>query len=486
MSRSGRGWGEVLAFAAGALVLYLLLGADSFYKVDGIDIVRLLDQGDAHPWHPGYLPALSAFRWLLALVGLEPGLLQLGVWFSAVGAAIGVGCARAGMGRLGMDPRLARFATALFATSPMTLTFATVVEFHGPMLAPMGLCFWWLTVQIKTPSFGGMARLGAMCHLPFLIHSQQALLPAWLLAFFVMRRGVTTRNVLLAATAGAVHAGLILVLPQLFDHVYGHWAELGEGLQKEGSIGRPQSLDYTWDILVQEWILPWLPLSLLVFLAPFRRPLRREFVAFAIGFVPYLYVSVRQLVFEPEYGAYLLPMTLPAAMLIARRLGTKPYVYLMLVFSFVGWYRGPLAHLHEQREEDKAFAAGVAQAAGEQQPYVLIGSHRELGSAYATLDADEFIWLRTLAARRRDKVAPREIAVVEYFLKQQHADGLAVLATPSAMQNLEDPRGAMLAEKATLDVPTNDELVGPVILEKLRAAFDIVGTAGGVWRVTPK
>ena len=39
--------------------------------------------------------------------------------------------------------------------------------------------------------------LGALCHLPFLIHSQQLFLPVWLLAFFVTKRGLDLRNVAL-------------------------------------------------------------------------------------------------------------------------------------------------------------------------------------------------------------------------------------------------------------------------------------------------
>jgi hypothetical protein len=478
---------EPALFAAAALLLYLALAADAFYKVDGIDIVRLLHEGGEHPWHPGYLPALGAFGWLCRGVGLEPGLLQLGAWFSALGAALGVGFARAGMARLELSPVVARLAVAAFALNPGLLTFATVVEFHGPMLAPLGLAFWWTTVQIARPTRWGMALLGALCHLPFLLHGQQLFLPLWLLAFFLARRGLRAAEFGRAALAGGVHAALILVLPRLLPACYGFWADLGAGAAAEGSIGRPQSLDYAGVIFWQEWLLPLLPLSVLVFAALLRRRLWPEFAAFAVGFVPYLYVAVRQLVFEPEYGAYLLPMVLPAAMLTARRFAARRVAWPLLLVGVYVWYQGPLQHLRVQRQQDDYFAIGAASAAATARPYVLVGSHRELGSAFARLDPDDFLWVQPNAFRPREELDPRRLAAVEIYLRQLHGEGRAVLITESAIATLDDPRSARLLEKPSLHVEANATMAGPLLAERLRAAFAFVATdARGFWRLEPR
>ncbi|MCA8953608.1 MAG: hypothetical protein KDE27_29115, partial [Planctomycetes bacterium] len=482
---------EPVLFGLLALLLYWLLGADAFYKVDGIDIVRLLQEHGEHPWHVGFLPALAGFARLLGMLGIEPDPLRLGALFSAFGAAIGVGFVRAGIDRLGppplgMTPAMARFTTAVFATCPITLTFATVVEFHGPMLAPLGLAFWWTCVQLRQPSFRGMALLGALCHLPFLLHSQQLFLPVWLLAFFVLKRGLTRKNVALAVTAGAVHAALLLVLPRVFPGFYGYWADLSAGFSTEASIGRPQSLDYTAEILVQEWIWPWLPFSLLVFLAPFRKALRPEFAAFLLGFLPYLYLSVRQLVHEPEFGAYMLPMVLPAAMLIGRRLGGHPAVWIMLVFHFVMWGRGPREHLQEQWRIDESFAERVAESAAGRSPFVLVGSHRELGSAYARLPLPEFLWVRPNATLPRAQATPQQFAGIEFYLRRLLQEDRAVLITEGALRSLDDPHGAMLAEKATLAVPENSELAGPLFADHLRAEFGIPCRADRAWPLVPR
>lgn len=478
---------EPALFGVAALALYVALAADTFYKVDGIDIVRLLGDNGEHPWHPGYLPALAAFRWLLELVGLSPTLLQLGAWFAAVGAAIGVGFARAGMARLGLAPAVARFATVAFALSPGLLTFGTVVEFHGPMLGPLGLAFWWTTVQIRQASWWGMIVLGALCHLPFLLHGQQLLAVVWLLAFFVMKRGISLPSILCAAVAGGVHGALLLGLPQLFPAFYGHWADLGAGMAAEASIGRPQSLDYTPRIFWQEWLLPQLPLSLFAFMAVAVPRLRAEFAAFLIGFAPFLYVSVRQLVFEPEFGAYMVPMLLPAAMLTAQRFGGRWWAWPVLAIGLYQWFAGPLEHLAMQRHRDDAFASDVAHVRGPKQPFVLVGSHRELGSAYARLAPGEFLWVRANAAMPRAEATPDHFVGVERYLRELHANGRGLLITASAIDSLDDPRAAMLAEKPTLAVPDNAEFAGPLFAAHLRAKFTFLEAAPGrLWHLTPK
>lgn len=478
---------EPAAWALLCAAVYIGFGADGFYKTDGIDIVRLLDGGEPHPWHVGYLPALRAFRWLCDLVGLHPGYLQLGVWFSAVLAALGVGCVRAGLDRLGTPPAVARLATAAFGFGAGVLTFATVVEFHGPMLGPLGLAFWWTCVLCRKPSWGGMVLLGALCHLPFLIHSQQLFLPAWLLPFFLSQRRPLTRIDLgRALVAGAVHATLVLVLPRVLPSCYGFWADLGTGLRTESSIGRPQSLDYLPNIFMQEWLWPLLPLSVFAFTAVLRRALWAEFAAFAVGMVPYLWLSVRQLVHEPEYGAYMLPMTLPAAMLMAKRFGGRRIGWIALLLGVYMWQRGPCDHLRQQATEDDLFALRVRQAAAAARPFVLVGSHRELGSAYARLLPDEILWVRQTATLPREQAGPERFAGMELYLKKLLGEGRAVLVTASAIDSLRDPAGAMRREKATLEVPANDTMAGPLFAERLLAAFQLELATTNVFRLVPK
>src|SRR5690606_6146236 len=92
------------------------------------------------------------------------------------------------------------------------------------------------------PSWWGMALLGGLCHGAFLIHGQALFFPAWLLVFFVVSRGerIGLRDLLLAATAGAVHSLLWLLMPRLLPEQYGFWADLSSGVATQQSASRPQ------------------------------------------------------------------------------------------------------------------------------------------------------------------------------------------------------------------------------------------------------
>ena len=498
-SAADRGpWWEPAAWFLLCLGLYTALAHEAFYKTDGPDIVRLLDDHRRalpgslwpHPWHVGYLPALDAFGKMLAAVGLSPDYVRLGDWFSALGAALGVGFARAGMRLLQLPAATARLATLGFAASPGVLLFASVVEFHGPLLAPVGLAFWWTCVQIQRPTWWGMVVLGVTTHGAFLMDGQALFLPAWLLPFFLARRwplGERGRDVARAAVAGGVHALLFVVMPKLLPSHYGFWADLDAGLEAEGSIGRPQSFDWLPTIFVQEWLWPLLPVSALVFVAPLRRALRLEFAAFAIGLAPFLVLCVRLLVFEPEYGAYVLPLVLPAALLVAQATPVRWQLAVAgsLLVGVLPWVT-PDRMLDKNAMVDAAFARSVAEAAGSAEPFVMVGSAHELASAYARLRPEQFVWVRTNAAAPRAFATPEVLAGLEAQLRALHGARRAVLLTDTALDSLDDPRAAMLAEKPSLVRPPSDTMAGPLVAAHLRARFELVRAAPGMLRLVPK
>jgi hypothetical protein len=489
--------GEPLVWFVGCLLLYLGLGADAFYKTDGPDLVRLLDDHLRtgaplqHPWHVGFLPALLGLRTGLGWLGLHPGYLALGTWFSALGAALGVACLHAAAGRLGLPRRTARTAALCLALNPGTVLFGTVVEFHGPLLGMVGVATWWTAVQVRNPRWWGLLGLGGLGHLAFLVDGQALFLPVWLLSFFLARRwpnGTRRRDLLHAGLAGVVHAACFLLGPRLWPQHYGFWADLAEGFRQEGSIGRPQGLEWTGVIFVQEWLWPLLPLSALVFLAPLRAGLRREFVAFALGAVPFLYLSVRQLVFEPEFGAYLLPMLVPAALLVAQAAGARGcrWLWLLLPLGLWPWCAGGGAHLREQAAYDAQFATAVAKGAGAQPPFVLVGSARELAAAYARLQPEQFLWVRLSAAMPRAAATPAHVQGMVVQLRALLGAGRAVLLTEAALASLDDPRAAMLAEKPSLQVEPNEAYAGPRFAAVLREQFAMTKAADGLLRLVPK
>ncbi len=491
----------LVAFVAAAL--YLVCGSEQFYKTDGTDIVRLLDdhlQGAPgalwpHPWHVGFLPALAWFRDLVVALGLQPTFLQLGEWFSAVGVGIGVGFCHAAFRRLAAT-EVAWWATLLLALCPTVTLFATVVEFHGPLLAPVGLCLWWTARQIGRPTWWGMALLGVLCHVAFLIHGQAMFLPLWLLLFFLARRGArpTRRDLKMVVLAGAVHAVLWFVMPRLFPDSYGFWADLGRGFAAEGSTGRPRGLGYLPAIVWQEWLRPLAPLSWLAIGALAVRRWRREAIVLLIGLSPFVYVSVRQLVFEPEFGAYLLPM-LPATALLAASLPLGNWVRVAVLAALLG--NGLTLHPFGAGDAIDALPDAVTAAAGGAEPFLLVGSHRELTVVYEGMGIEarrrdpvreeRFLWVRGQASLPIEKFTPDQAVGVEQFLKLLIAQGRAVLLTKTALASLEDPRGAMLAEKPSLVVPPNESMAGPRFAAHLRSRFELLPTPDGLLlRLVPK
>ncbi|HZT56886.1 MAG TPA: hypothetical protein VFA35_11710, partial [Burkholderiaceae bacterium] len=465
-----------------AFGVYAACGATVFYKTDGPDILWLLHEGLPHPWHVGYLPLLKAWRWVIHLVGIEPSLMRLGTSFSALGAAVGVAGFAAGLRRLGLDAPRARAAVLLLAAAPTALLFATCVEFHALLLGATGVAFWWTTVMIARPSWWGMALLGALTHVAFLMHFSGICLPAFLLSFFVARRWADSaargRTLALGAVAGVVHVVLWYALPRLFVAFYGVHSDLAAAFAKEASIGRPQSLDWTPVIFAQEWLWPVLPLSVTCWLGATRRGLRLEFAAFVLGFLPFLYLCVRQLVFEPENGAYLLPLVPAAALLTVQALPLRVAASLALVAVLGAPFvvRCEQTGWDDPAEYARVIAGYDGAAAG--RPYVvLLGTHREMSIGYARLAP----W--TGAAPRRDFLYVRQMATMPRTLyteamRRGSVEGLrrvidaggAVLTTAATRAFLRDPESVMRAEKLLADIPRNDEMTGPLLSADLERA----------------
>ena len=363
--------------------IYLSLASPTFYKTDGPDLFWLFDEHRQHPWHLGYLPLFRAWHWLLHCFAADVSLMRVGTSFSALGMALSVAAFVAGLQRLPISAGRRDTAAFLLAAGPAALLYATVVELHAPLMAAAGLAFWWTAVQVQRPSWWGMVVLGVLTHGCFVMHSSGLLLPGWLLPFFLARRWpATRRDVLLAMVAGLVHALLWFALPRLFPSYYGLHADLTAAFAKESSINRPQTIDYAGEVFVQEWLWPLLPVSVLCSAAVLRRELRADLVAFGIGFVPFLYLCVRQLVHEPENGAYLLPMTMPAALLTAQALRPRVTVPLAVLGATVALLSlGSLVPFYAALDDGAQGRRLVAnlESAAKQQPFLALF---EIGRAH--------------------------------------------------------------------------------------------------------
>ena len=485
--------------------VYLALASPTFYKTDGPDLFWLFDEHRQHPWHLGYLPLFRVWHWLLHLFSEDVSLMRVGTSFSALGMALGIAAFVSGLQRLGISAGRRDTAAIMLAVSPGALLFATVVELHAPLMAMAGIAFWWTTVQVQRPSWAGMLMLGVLTHGCFVMHSSGLLLPGWLLPFFLARRlPVVRRDWLLVALAGAVHALLWFALPRLFPSYYGVHADLAAAFAKETSINRPQSIDYAPEIFVQEWLLPLMPVSVLCFAAALRRELRAELLAFVLGLVPFLYLCVRQLVHEPENGAYLLPMTMPAVLLAVQALRPRVTVTAAIVGAMVALLSlGSVVPFYRELD-DGALGRRLVHnldAAAQQRPFLaLFGTHREMSAGYEALvrwagpsvaPTRSFLYIRETAAKSRsDYVRSNEGAGIVSGLQGLIASQVVVLVPERTRSYLADPGAFMRAEKATAEVPP--DMAGPQLLRDLEAAFTWVAVGDGadgdlrVYRLQPK
>ncbi len=478
-------------------LLCAALGQRVFYKTDGVDLLWLLHEGRrSHPWHVGYLPVLGWLRDLLAGTGL--GLLRLGTLFSALGVGLAVWALHDAQRLLGAGRDEARAAALLLLLSPGVLLFGTVVEFHGPALGLAALAFAWTARQAGRPRAWGMVVLGGLTHAAFLMHGSLLFLPALLLPWFLARRwpaaaaAARRRALLLALLAAVVHGLLFVLLPRLWPAFYGDYADLGAALRREGSTGRPQGLEWTPVILWQEWIAALLPLSLAFLPAWWRRPLRPEILALLAGLLPFLYVCVRQLVYAPEHGAYLLPL-LPLAARLTAAVWSGFRLWLLLGLSAV---LALLQLWQHDRTHWPAYAAwrdGVA-AAGAGAPYVLIDTHQELRFAFATLPhgrspadpACRFVYVRSLATLPRAQWTPEHALGVLAFLEAQRAAGRVLVISAETVAALADPAAAARAELPTAQIQPSAELSGPLFLGALRERFAFEPDGARFQRLQPR
>lgn len=307
-----------LVFALCA-ALYLALRQHSFYKTDGLTLVHFASAGSwwGSGHHALYLPLLRLAHALLAPFGVS--VYESALALSALGSAGGVAVAHAGFRRLRLSRAQSFAASALVATAPSIVFFATVVEYHGAYFALAGLAFWCMARLHEAPSAARALALGAACQLGAQVHSSGNLLPGLLLAWFLAlgwnAREQRWRRVRLAALAAAAHLALL----PLFGAA---WKGLGGGASARSQIEfllvDPAGLAELPRMLVHEALLPFLPISLACWLAARRAELRPELVALLLGLLPYAALSLALGIGRPgfvERGAYWLPLAIPAARL---------------------------------------------------------------------------------------------------------------------------------------------------------------------------
>lgn len=367
---------DALALATLALLLYLLLGQHTFYKIDGhLYLVYVLNGERSYPRHFAYLPLVFAARDLLSPFGLT--LYEAARALSAVGAACGVGLLHLASGQLGLGRKDAVLVTALAATVPSVVFFATVVEVHGAFLAFYGVAAWCAARLAHTPTVGRAALFGAACALAFCAHSTAILLPALLLPLLLLYPRRRFAQAIIAGTVTtltmAVGVGLSPLVAELvrvdFDLHHSSEFATDRAARNFGDLWR---YGHT---LLYEWLLPMLPLSVVVpFLALVPR-VRAQAAWLMVAAGIYLFFAIMILGGEPEWGAYLLPFCWPLGLLARRVL--RPTLMLTVIGVQLGLGITGV-RIHDDPRATSAYADDVRALAGDARIAVLVGDDLDL------------------------------------------------------------------------------------------------------------
>ncbi len=454
---------ELCIFIA-VFACYATLGQTALYLDDGFRLIGGLVARDIrHTSHELYLPQLVAFGDLLAPLGLPPH--RVITLLSALGSAAGVALFHRALRWL--EPERAGLqvlATALVATTPAVVFFATVVEYHGFFFGFAQLAFLATVALVRHPSAWRAGLLGIACALATLVHSTGVLLPVILLPVFVVECKASLRGkVFEAALVIVTHlAGVFLGVLLL--------RALGIGVVPEIPPLNGSWLSAQWPgiprALWREWGLPYAPVCVGLLLSIGHRSTRR--LGLWVGMAVLLYAVATGLALGPtlwERGAYLGPLVGPAALLTARAM-PRAWCGLLVALGAVGALGQVITH--DRASAGYAlFVSGVYRAAGDSVPRVLIAARSER-AAVTVLDAvPNYIYVGDHVA-----LSPPEFESSLRHLKR----GLDAQRTPGSQ---------LLISDASLDA-LRSTAQGQMLADALSAQFtlrrvEVDGFAG--WRI---
>jgi hypothetical protein len=401
------------------LALYAALGQHTFYKTDGIPLVHLARTGPV--WgsvhHPLYVPLLHGLDRLLELLGASP--YRSALAFSALGSVLGVALAHAGLLRLGLARRSAALAAGLAGLAPAVLFFATVVEYHGPFFGAAGLAFWCMARAAQRPSPTRALALALATYFAASLHATGHLLPsltsAWLLALGFP--SLRWRALVAPCIAGAAHVVLLFGVPAL-TRALGNAASPDAqaaffAMQEFAPLDLPLGF-------AREWLLPFAPLSLVLFWRPREPALRLEWYALLAACVPYALLSwALNTGYNPsECGAYWLPLALPAARLAVAQLPRAAAVALALVCAGTGLWQ--IAR-HDDPSANRAWIAGFDAARAGRPAVPWIGHSSEAAALLIERPDQEFLsldFVRTLGPEAVQAGLPLFAARVETWRRE--------------------------------------------------------------------
>ena len=314
-------WRDGLLISLLALVAYLLCGRFAWHGLDSIAFLNQYSLGGTvtePPWHTFYMPLLHVGHDLVTPFG--GGAYRGGLLISAAGTAIGVWFTHAAARALGVNRATAIYAALLVATMPATTYFAVVVEVPGVVLAFSGWTWLCIAHWARKPGLGTAVLAGVSLAVAYLAHPTAAFVGLTMLPIYHLAQPVPRWRPLLVGTAAALAVLLIgmLLLPHLVNALGGSSNGSGRALEFLRNRSSKAHARGVTRILVDEWLVPFLPIHLPLLTMLLRRGSRLVVAGCLLAALPFVLASWLLLVEqECEHGAYATAICGPLAIAVA-------------------------------------------------------------------------------------------------------------------------------------------------------------------------
>lgn len=410
--------GDSALVALGTLLLCWLFARGVWHGLDGSQFLSDIEHGALfHDRHVLYKPIAWLFTKALHWFGVP--LFSAVVAASACCTAVGAGFVHRALLGLGLERRDAALAAMAAVGCFSIVYFGTLIEIHGVFFAFVGIAWWTFAKFAQAPGLVRGLLVGAAGGVAAAAHATGQLLPGVFAACAIAwirpaRRDAGRWALWLAALAAAHFATAALVTSLVMRLTGTEDPALKTGLF-EGSISFVSGylqMHTVWSnaspLLLQEWVRPYLPISLLPLLALFSPRFRIEGLLL-IGCIA-VYLGATTVLLSPaptlghpqylppftliEYGAYFMPLAVPAAVLGVRMLPRA--LHPALALATLAWTITSLL-LTDRPVRDDAFGTTVLRLMDEQKASVLCGGFSELDS------------VKRLRPSLGDPLMPREV-----------------------------------------------------------------------------
>lgn len=433
-------WPFVVGLAS--LVIYLLLRQRTLH-VEGAATLVMIDAGQPVGGSVRLLfaPLTHALTEFGRSAGVALTPYWAGVGVNATAMAIGVTLLHRAARGFGLDRREGLVAGAMVASCPAVVYFATAFNHLGLLLAFSGLATLLLVRLIQSPSWPRAILVGLGTAAAWFADGSAHYLPLWFALFLLMHvRAPRPTQPFETLILIAVMLGVHLIVTSLGGALLAARgipvedpSRLFSWIEWRGLGGRPWS-ELVSGSLVDEWLRPFLPLSLLALAGLFLRRTRPVAVVLHLALLPYL-LACFAWTRAPGFGALLLPLAWPAAMVAGQMLRR----WFGVVFVVVGL---GLAMLHTQERNPvdlaRARVEGLELAAAGRPVLLLVGVIEDLSLSYVELPRVERLFLPRYAVQPKEGVE-RSLPQVVARIREHIARGGCVLMPAPSQRELADP-----------------------------------------------